>query len=305
MLAAAGQAWRHDKPEVWAPVLTAFLDYASTFGGVAHRQAQGPPISSAQWQELIADVLIPAAQAAKSASDRAASGLRSHLQSFRDIQPLLEKSIDQGWAELASEESEMVAIAQQLGRLEDQVESLQDSISAAEISQGQDVVTSTVQTLYNIATEVGESFSFLSMFTAAFTVGKTYYDVITATEEVADTLQQIGELQIQASQEAQAAAGTKLVLRLVYDLELALGSIIDVLPLMSTMWAQELDKLRAAQAALIAGVDPASYLELLTVPTANANWQAISGFALAVSGMKGSQGPPVVLNPQNPLPVQG
>lgn len=139
------------------------------------------------------------------------------------------------------------------------------------------------------------------MAAAAFTVGKFYYDIITKTAAVGETLQQIAKLQIEASEEAQAAAGTKLVLRLLYNLELTFGRIVDVMPQIVTMWSTERDKVQQAIQALQAGADPATYFDIFTIPIANANWQAISKFAIAIPATKTTVGPPVTLDPQHPI----
>lgn len=301
MLAEAGAGWTRDKPDIWGSVLLQFTDYASAFGGVAAMQQAGSITTPAQWRSLLSTVLVPQAKKAVAATDVATRGLQDHLHAFQNVQPLLEESINEGWAELSGEERQMVAIATELTHLEDLVSSLETSISSGMISSGQSIITSTAKTLYNVATAVGESFSFLSMAASAFTVGKTYYDLITNTEKIGETLRKIGELQLKASYAAQAAAGTKLVLRLVYDLQLTLGQIVDVTPQISTMWRTEQQKLEAAIAALDAGADPNTLFDLFSIPTANANWTAINRFALAIPALKTTVGPPVVLDPQTPM----
>jgi hypothetical protein len=252
---------------------------------------------------VLDQLLVPQLQKAISATNDAEAALRTHLAAFAAVQPLLEQSIDEGWADLADEEQQMVAIATQLTKLQDLVASLEDDISAGEISAGQSVVSTTVKVLYNVATETAQSFSFLSMAMAAYTVGKSYYDLITETEEVGQTLQQIGALQIQASEAAQAAAGTKMVLQLVYNLQESFSTIVDVMPQIATMWTDELSKLQSVVEALGSGVDPSSYLELVTVPAASAAWQSLSQFAQAIPELTTPAAQQVVLDPQNPIPT--
>lgn len=302
MLGEAGAAWIQDKPEIWGSVLLQFPDYASAFAGVAEMKASGSLETAQQWIEVLQSTLEPQLTKAIEATEEATEALKSHLGAFQKVQPLLQESIEAGWAELGSEEKEMVAIATELGRLQSLATSLEQSITSGEISSGQSIITTTVKTLYNIATEAGESFSFLSMATSAFTVGKSYYDIITKTFEVGEMLEQIAALQLKASAEAQAAAGTKIALNLLYELELSFGRIVDVMPQITTMWRQEREKIKSAIAALKAGVEPATYLELFTVPIANANWEKISSLAQAIPMLKTEVGKPVVLDPQNPLP---
>lgn len=301
MLAQAGAKWIMDKPAIWSPVLTQFTDYASAFAGVADTQAKGRITTTDQWIKLLKEVLLSSLNTSINVTNASADVLKSHYQAFKDIQPLLEGSINAGWAELQDEEQQMVKIAEQLTHLQDLVGSLEDSITSGDISTGQSVVTTTVKTIYNIAMETGESFSFLGMAASAFTVGKFYYDIITKTAEVGETLQQIAKLQIEASDEAQAAAGTKLVLRLLYNLELTFGQIVDVMPQIVTMWSTERDKIQQTIQALQAGADPTTLFDLFTISIANSNWQAISKFALAIPSTKTTVGPPVTLDPQHPI----
>lgn len=302
MLASAGASWIKEKPSIWGSILLQFPDYASAFEGVAQMQAAGALSTGKQWVEVLENTLTPQLSQAIAANEEATSHLRSQLQAFQSVQPLLRESIEAGWNALGEEERQMTAIAAQLTHLQDLLASLEESITSGEISSGQSIITTTVKTVYNIATEVGESFSFLSMAASAFTVGKTYYDIITKTFEIGETLQEIGKLQLEASAEAQAAAGTKIALNLLYELELAFARIVDVMPQITTMWRTEREKVKSAIAALNAGTNPADYLELITFPTANANWQQISALAQAIPSLKSETGPPVVLDPQHPLP---
>lgn len=300
MLASAGAAWTASKPDIWGAVLLQFTDYAAAFSGVASRQASGTT-SAGQWITLLQQVLLPQLDTAVKATRAADAALQADYQKFRDIQPLLADSINQGWQALGDEEAQMVAIAGQLVHLQDVVASLSQSITGDEISTGKSVTTTTVTMLYNVATAAGGSFSFLSMATAAFTVGKMYYDIIEGTAEVNDTLQQIATLQLEASEEAQAAAGTKMVLQLLYSLELSFGAISDVLPQIQAMWENEQQKVQALVEALQAGGDPALEFEIVSMPAANANWQAINHFALLLPALRTQVGTPVTLNPQAPI----
>jgi hypothetical protein len=195
----------------------------------------------------------------------------------------------------------MIKLASQLTHLQDKVAALESSITSGVISSGQGVITTSVKTVYSIVAEGGAAFSFLSLGASVITVGKSYYDLITATNEIANTLTQIAALQLQASEEAQAAAGTKLVLQLVYNLQKSFLAIQDVLPQISAMWNTELEKLHAVITALQSGADPQTYFEIFSIPTAAANWQAINAFAMAIPGLKREVGKPVLLNPLDPI----
>jgi hypothetical protein len=304
MLGQAGSGWISAKPTIWSGILLPFINYASTFGGLAATQFNPGVSSATQWSALLKQVLLTQIDEAIAGTQSAAEALAEHRQAFADIQPLLSQSIDAGWAELADEEQQMTQIAAELQRLQDLVNSLQDSITSNDISTGQSIVTTTVKTIYNIATEVGESFSFMGMLASAVTVGKFFYDVISKTEEVSATLQQIATLQVQASDEAQAAAGTKMVLQMLYDLELRFASMADVLPQINMLWQGERSKVQAAIDALDAGADPSTYFDLLTLKTANANWQSIGRFTNALPNLLTHAGPAVTLNPQDPSSLQ-
>jgi hypothetical protein len=301
MLGQQGSSWVAAKPDIWAPILVQFSNYNSAIAAVAEMQSKGQLTTKDQWVRILNDMLLAKLSSAVTTTNAAATALKTHLQAFADIQPLLESSINEGWAALASEEQQMVQIAGQLTHLQDVVASLQDSITSSDISTGQSVVTTTVKTLYNIATEAGESFSFLSMVGSALTVGKFFYDVITSTDAVVDTLNRIAALQVKASEEAQAAAGTKMVLQLLYSLQLSFKSIVNTVPEISTMWSNEQDKVQDAIDALNAGADPSSLFDLQTLSIAATSWQTLSQFALAIPSLKSNMGPPVALNPQQPI----
>ena len=216
---------------------------------------------------------------------------------FKDIQPLLDQSIQNGWDELADEEAIMVKIAGEIGSLQTQVSNLEDQIDSTVISDGKDVISSSVSIVYDLLTAAEASVPFLGAAAMAFTVGKMFYDVIEDTAEIQETLEKIGALQLEASHEAQAAAGTKAVIQIVYNLEKSFLSIQDVLPQISTLWSTEKQKVQSVIEALESGADPDDYLEILAIPTADANWKKIDEFVSAILAVQFTQGKAVVLDP--------
>ncbi|MGE8100983.1 alpha-pore-forming cytotoxin subunit MakB [Pseudomonas fluorescens] len=298
MLAAAGGGWIMAKPSIWAPILDQFATYNATFASIASLQKNGQLVTASQWVQVLGQVLIPQLQAAAVATDAAGVALKEQLDTFSDIQPLLEASIDQGWESLAAEEQQMVKIAAELARLEDLVGSLGDAITSGSISDGKGVVSTSVSIVYDVAVDGAEGVPFLSFLTSAITIGRFFADLVEGSAEVQATLQKIAELQIEASQAAQAAAATKSVLQLLYNLQLSFRSINDVVPQLSQMWRDQAQGVQQAIDALNDGADPAGYFDLLTLSTAAANWQTIAGFAASLTTFKTATGRPVVLNPQ-------
>ena len=301
MLGDAGKSWILQKPDIWAPILVQFSNYASSFASVAELQSSKKLTTSEAWISTLKSVLQDQLDQCVQVTTTANDALVKQYNMFKNIQPLLEDSINAGWAELAGEEKEMVKLAAELTSLQDKVESLQDSITSKEITTGTKVVSTTVSTIYNVVTEAGGSFSFMSFAASAYTVGRMYYDIITKTEDIVNTLEEIGKLQLAASAEAQAAAGTKMVLQFVYDIEKNFLSIQNFVPQIKTMWSTELQKLNSVITALESGADPNNYFELLTIPTANKSWQTISSFTSAIPDIKLQEGKPVVLCPGKPI----
>lgn len=298
-LAQAGAAWVRDKPAIWGGALSQFASCASAFGGVAPMQSAGVLTTREQWIEVLETVLQPPLAEAAATTRQSADAFEKHLDAFRSLRPSLEKSIEEGWAELDEEEQEMTVIAAEIAHLQDLVSSLEQAVTATDISAGKSVITTSVTTMFNIVTEAG-SVPFLSVAVTEFTVDMAFYDLVASNEEISDALQQIGALQLRASAEAQAAAGTKMVLRVLYGLELSLERIIDALPQLAAMWEAELEKVEEATDAVRAGADPSSFLELRSIPSASASWAEISAFAEAIPALTSTVGQPVVLNPQAP-----
>jgi hypothetical protein len=300
MLAAAGGKWLLAKPGIWGPILNQFSSYNAALAGLVEAQKAGQPLTAENWVEILDAVLVPQLEAAAAATDAAAAALKEQLDSFADIQPLLEESIDAGWAALAEEEQQMVRIAAELAHLQDLVASLEDEVTSGSIGAGKGVVSTTVSTVYDVAVVGAESVSFLSFVTSAITVGQFFYTLAESSAELTATLQQIAALQIEASEEAQAAAGTKMVLQLLYNLQTSFDTIGNVVPQLSTLWRDQLERVRDAVDALNSGSDPSTYFDLLTLPTASANWNVIAQFAALMPTLVIRDGEPVLLNPQQP-----
>ena len=301
VLGDAGGQWILAKPDVWGALLSQFTTYDACFASVVDLQKRGQLPTAARWIDVLNTVLVPALGSAAAATDAAAAALKEQLNAFADIQPLLEESIAEGWSELAEEEQQMVSIAAALAHLQDLVAALEDSVTGGSIDSGQKVISTAVSTVYDVLVAGAEAVPFLSFVTSAITVGQFFYNLAEDSEELAATLKQIAALQLEASEEAQAAAGTKMVLQLLYSLQKSFMTIGDVVPQLSTLWRTQETQVRQAVDALTAGADPANYFDLLTLPTAGANWHTIADFAAGLPTVLTEEGTPVLLNPQQPL----
>jgi len=298
LLSAAAGQWFKAKPDIWGPVLSQFATYEATIAAIAQMQAEKQVTTGQQWADLLSQTLAPQLAAAAAATDAATTALQEQLNAFADIQPLLEDSIQDGWTALAAEEQQMVKISAELARLEDLVGSLGDALTSSAISDGKGVISTAVSIVYDVAVAGSEAVPFLAFVTSAITIGRFFADIAEGSAEVQSTLKQIAQLQLDASLEAQAAAGTKSVLQLLYGLQASFNTIADVLPQITQMWRSQLDLVQQAASALNDGADPSGLFDLLTLQTSAANWRTIASFANAVVTLKTGVGEPVELNPQ-------
>ena len=299
MLKDAGSSWRSERPDIWAPILLQFVNYATSFSALATQVEQGS-VSDDQWIPLLNELLTSQLGAARQETKTACNRLKSAYERFSDVQSLLDDSIQEGWNALATEEKQMVEIAGALGRLHALVGSYEGAITGSVISEGKTAFTTTVSVIYDIVSEAGASFSFMALAGQVFSVGKMFYDIIEGTKKIDDALVEIGELQLEASEAAQAASGTKAVLQLLYQLEKEFLSIKDPVGQIISVWNHELTKVQEVIDALNAGADPQDELDLLTIPSANANWDAILQYALVLQEFHAQEGRPVILTASHP-----
>ena len=299
LLSDAGGAWLEDAPQAVAALLVGFQDYASSVAGLASETVRDP--TRQEWIELLDAMLLTDLQRNLAAVTHAQQVIAQHREAFQNIQPLLAQSIEEGWQALADEEREMVAIADRLGQLQQMVVQSAGAVDQDAIAMGKDVFKSTVKMVYSVATSAEASFSFLSMGMAVITVGKFYADIIADTGKVTQELQEIRQLQLEAAADAQAAAGTKMVLQLLYQMELNFARIQDVVPRLQQLWQSQHDLVKYAIDALSAGAQPSDLEALQTLSVANANWSAIDDFATRIANLSFTPAPAVTLDPLHPV----
>ena len=296
-LTTCGNNWFLAKPDLWSQALTQFIDYASSIEAISSMQAAGKLTTSAEWVDVLKTVLLPVLEQAQTSTASSDTQIQDQYDAFKAIQPSIENSINQGWEALADEEEEMVKIAAAIGSLQSSIQSMQSDIDSTMLSDGKSYVSSAVSISYKLLSTAGDSIPFLSVASMAITIGKGFYDLITETDQIVDDLEEIAKLQLEATEEAQAAAGTKSVLQMLYQMEIQFTSIQDTLPAITAMWTSESEKLSAVIEGLEAGADPDSYLELTTLSTASANWQALSEFTQDIVALKSEYGSAVTLEP--------
>lgn len=267
--------WLLDEPDVWSQVLLSFITYTNLFEGfTANIDAF---TTKDQWLQVLQQ-LKTGLQQSRNAVEAAGLTYDERYKSFKNIQLLLDQSIQAGWDELDSEIKAMTEIAAQVQKLQDQLGNLQDDMSGIGLRSGQSYVQSSVSIMYGLVSVAGSSVSFLSMLGLAFTIGKTFYDIYKDNADIADTLGKLSDLQMKASYKAQAAAATKMVLQTCYQLEKEFLGLHKSLPYLAAVWEGEEAKIKGAIDALNNGANPATMFTLQSMPSALASWKTLAGY---------------------------
>lgn len=300
LLSSAGASWIENYPDIWAPILLNFIDYNTSFAAFSGSMSKNKGNLTPEMAVQFLTPLSKALQNCAAITQGKLQDLEEYENGFSNVFPSINVSIQQGWDELKEEEDQMIAIAEAIVQLQDEISALQSQINSDAISNGKTFVQTNVKIAYDILTATGEvAVPYLSILTLAYTIGKEFYDIITDTEKINEDLAKIGNLQIQASEEAQAAAGTKAVIQYLYNIEIRFLTLKkhgnDIL----TMWQNEKSKVDEAIDAINAGADPNNFLEIMTMPIAGKNWDALQTYAQKIIEFKPVTGKEVFLNTSN------
>jgi hypothetical protein len=288
LLSEKGASWMINYPDSFASILTPFMDYATDFSAVNDKiKKNKQDLSTNQVIELLTIL----STSLKDCSVKTKDGLDSLTDfenQFTTVFPLLSSSIQSGWEELKEEEAEMIAIAEAITKLQDEISSLQSKIDADSISGGKTFVQTTVKISYDIISAAGEvAIPYLSIVTLAYTIGKTFYDIISDTDEINKDLLIIGDLQLKAT------------IQYLYNIEIQFLSLTKHGSGLLTMWKDEKTKIDEAINAINAGADPSSFLDILTMDVANKNWDVLMNFSQKILNMPRELGRDVTFKTQN------
>lgn len=302
LLSKAGANWVISYPEYWSQILTAFSNYGTTFSAFSEEITKNiKTLSKTNVIELLQALKVEL-QANATQTSTALDALTQMEQKFTNVFPSLNASIESGWEELKEEEAEMIAIAEAITQLQDEVASLQSKIDSSAISGGKTFVQTNVKIAYSILSATSEvAIPYLSIVTLAYTIGKTFYDIISDTNKINEDLEKITELQVKATEEAQAAAATKALIQYLYSIEIQFLSLKKHGDGLVAMWKYEKAKITEAINAIDAGADPASFFDILTMDLANKNWEALLNFSQQIVEMPIKVGQDVILSTQKNL----
>jgi hypothetical protein len=292
LLSAAGAQWQQDKPSVLAPTLTAFSHYSTLFPAISDAIQASRNDSSA-----VVDLLDQLSITLGNARESALAAERLFAQRvglLNNIQQVFSTSIDKAWGALAKEEDQMIELAVQVTRLQDRLNSLQESINSAEIDSGKAYVQSSLSIYYTLAIAGGD-IPYLTIAGLVYTVGKLAYDVIVTDQQIKDTIRKIVETRIQMSEAAQAAAFSKAIIQLIDHFDKALLAVERKMPPFSQMWADQQRSVEAMQDDIRAGIKPGSMFNIRTMPIAAEAWRKIAEFARKLP-LTIQQGKPIILS---------
>ncbi|MBU54694.1 MAG: hypothetical protein CL920_38855 [Deltaproteobacteria bacterium] len=297
-LRVAGNSWMDKSPEFIGLIPAQIVTLSSTFEAFADtitKMLKSKETNTPAIIELLTGLKKQYDAATTQASDITREWMR-HIGQFRAVIPQMEKSIQEGWQDLADEEEKITEIAVALTQLQDEIATLSSQITSGVISSGKGVTSSSVSILYKLVSTSGVSVPYLSVVSLAFTIGKSFYDLISKTDQIVDDLKKITELQTEATQVAQAAAATKMVLQLLYQLDKNFSSVETDLPRLQQIWTGESGKVDEIIQGLHAGADPKLYFDLQTMQTASTIWQELKDFSNKMSTFHTTPGKPVEID---------
>lgn len=297
IMSVAGANWIQNYPQYWSKILLAFSNYSTIFSAATQEINPNPGSLTNQQYIALLSSLSQTLSTCASDTQNALNSLADFENGFTSVFPSLNKSINEGWKDLQSEEQEMIAIAQALTQLQNDISNLQSQISSNTISSGKSFVQTNVKIAYDILSEVGEvAIPYLSIASLAYTIGQTFYEIIANTEKINDDLKEIADLQLKATDIAQAAAATKATLQYLYQIEIQFLTIQKHGNGLYTMWMDQKGKIDEAIDAINAGADPRHFLAIMTMPIASTNWNNIQNFVQQILSLYPQFGPDVNLS---------
>ncbi len=288
--------WFDIRSDVWAPVLVNFYDYSSTFQGFVAATGRST-LDKAQWLQLLQQALLSTLDKCVASARASVSSMENVRAAFSVVLPAIDKSIQQGWSALGSEEQDMLKLAQEIGNLHAIAQSYSAKLTSDTISGGKSYVQSTISLTYAaVAAGSAATIPILGIASAVFAIGKTFYDLIEDNQQLIDTMERIAQLQQQLSADAVRLALTKATLQVLYQLEATYLASKDALPALVDLWVLEQTKVQDAINAIQAGAKPDMYLDLLTLKPAQTNWLEITKFVSQLQQIDVQMGAPVVLD---------
>lgn len=296
-LDVAADAWQQDRATVWAPVILAFQDFYASFSGVATMLDPKTRNNADFWIGILEQMLLPAVNKSLASTQAAEKELKVRMDAFSAVLPQMDKSIAQGWSELASEEQQMLKLTEQLGELNQTVTSLGSKLTSDAIGTGKGVAQSAVSMLYTAgAAGVEASVPIVGLVVAVLTIGKSFYDMVEDDNQLIATMDQINAIKVQLSDEALGLALTKSTLQTLYSVEMQYLALRDALPGLIDLWTNQQSKVEDAIEALKAGAQPDQYLDLKTLPKSLAAWQSIETFVERITHLDITVGEPVTID---------
>ncbi len=268
----------NEKPDILAEIIASIINYQTLFAAFA---ANSSDIKTKdEWLQFLALLRDNLAMNIKKTNE-AEMAFKQAYNNVSHTEFLLEESINVGWAELVSEEQEMVSIMKAVGALTQSIQNLEVSVAAAEIGAGKSYVKTMVTMAYSVVIGTATSVPYLTIAEIVFTIGKSVYDTLLSSAEIQKKLDELTDLQSKASKTAQATAITKTVLQVLNQLGKSFLKLHESLPNLTLIWQDELDKLNSAIEAIDSGAKPSLLfdLNLQTMKISAASWKTIADFA--------------------------
>src|SRR5215211_1647077 len=117
LLSIAGQQWQLEKPQIWAPILTQFANYASLFSSFADSRGELGDDKDV-WLEVLGQFKT-SLNTGEQVSRAAEEAFKVKISDLENVRKVMSSSLDKAWGKLGAEEERMIELATLVTSLQD------------------------------------------------------------------------------------------------------------------------------------------------------------------------------------------
>lgn len=236
-----GESWKTCKLSVLPEILPPITNYYRKFKTV---RAYLPQVEDGKTAAALLDRLIAEIDKNVKQAARARGAFENWVNdAMLNLHPLND-CVTKAWNALGASEKKIVALSEQIVRIQNSLANLDGVISISSISSGtiasaQTILSNTASMVYTVAI-AGGSLPVLGVGVTFFTVGKLFFDIFRTAGKLEQELENLKTHGRDLNLEQQSLAQTKTALMYVYDMKAMLEKQGQTLREMEAFWQNEL-----------------------------------------------------------------
>lgn len=283
-----GNRWHLKAPAIKAPIISAFIQYSSSFEAFVQLADITNDQSAIDTMVSMLQTLVDQIDGILTSIHPSAHVMASIADDFASVHTAMTQAADAAKVANVENQKALIKSAAAIAQLKQKIDDLSGDLKSDAISGGETIIENQIELIFESVAESG-AIPILGTGLVIFSLIIDIVETIEASVEITEAIDELNEAMKEEALEVQTAIALQGVLVAFDRLNTLYIEAQQPGPKLALIWKEERDKLSLTIDALKSGAQPTEMMALHQLADAKSVWVKLSRFAQTLQTLEASQ----------------